>query len=560
MTCYRRTLLLAFVLSALGVAAPGRAALTAREVLIVANAGAEDSVELAKLYAKRRGIDVKQILLLRMSGGTDISRENYDAQLVEPIREALKQRGLDEQIRCICTIYGVPYRVRGPADDPEAVMLRNVTRDASKMHYQIAIDYQLLDTVAVKFPEPRTEGIKPLGLLFAKSMEAPSEPLPKIKALHEDIDKLLAIKQAQVAKIAEADHRKIARRQLMALHFELHGLKGLIDHIRQSRPEGEVYAKELQKQLDEANGKLAAMRLRQLTPADLTAVVTNMRLAGGLLTTGAYLEQLRERTKKARLVRNSIASVDSELALLHWAKYSLRGPANNPLNWRARLPAGAKVVRTLMVSRLDGPSRADVTRMIENAGKVEKTGLAGALYVDAGGPSNLALKARTMYDAKLNALARFAREHSTMKVVLNTGPAVFGKDACPNAALYVGWYSLRKYVNAFTWNPGAVGWHVASWEAVNLRDPKSNEWCVKMIQNGVAATLGAVREPLLRAFPEPAELMKMLMTGQYTLAECYWRTIPHTSWQMLLLGDPLYNPFKARPQVKVKNLPAGLAP
>jgi len=559
MTYHRRTIVLAFAISILCAAANGRAALTAREVLIVGNAGVVDSVELAKLYAASRGIDAKQILLLKTSGGSDITRENCDKQIIEPIRKALADRGLEEQIRCICTIYGVPFRVRGPADDPAVIMYRNVRRDATKMHYQIAIDHKLLGTVGVEFPKPRTEGIKPLGLLFAASMEAPSEPLTNMKTLREEIDKLLTVKQAQVAKITDPGHRKIAQRQLMAMHFELRGFKGLIDHLRKTRPEGKAYVEQLQKQLDQVNNKLAELRKRKLTPDDLTELIENMRTADGLLTAGTYLDQLKGRMKTAQLVRNSVAAVDSELALLHWGKYSLPGPARNPLNWRTRPPASAKVARTLMVSRLDGPSRADVERMIEDSVKVEKTGLAGHLYVDAGGPQRVSPKARTAYDAKLEALGKFARENSTMKVVMDTSPALFSKGDCPDAALYVGWYSLQKYVDAFTWKPGAVGWHVASWEAVHLRDPKRNEWCVKMIQNGVAATLGAVGEPLLTAFPEPVEFMEMLMAGQYTLAECYWRTVPHTSWQMMLLGDPLYNPFKARPQVKLKDLPAGLA-
>lgn len=95
---------------------------------------------------------------------------------------------------------------------------------------------------------------------------------------------------------------------------------------------------------------------------------------------------------------------------------------------------------------------------------------------------------------------------------------------------------------------------------MHRRDPKTQQWCVKMIQNGVAATIGAVAEPLLAAFPEPAEFMPLLMTGKYTIAECYWRAVPHASWQMMLLDDPLYNPFKTNPKVQVKDLPAGLAP
>jgi uncharacterized protein (TIGR03790 family) len=126
--------------------------------------------------------------------------------------------------------------------------------------------------------------------------------------------------------------------------------------------------------------------------------------------------------------------------------------------------------------------------------------------------------------------------------------------------LYVGWYSLKKYVPAFTWKQGAVGWHIASYEAMHLRDPKSDEWCGKMIQAGVAATIGAVNEPYLGAFPIPQEFFGLLMTGKFTLAECYWRTIPAASWRMTLIGDPLYNPFANDPLLSADLLPKELMP
>ena len=168
--------------------------------------------------------------------------------------------------------------------------------------------------------------------------------------------------------------------------------------------------------------------------------------------------------------------------------------------------------------------------------------------------------ARTQFDARLLKLDAFARAHTKLRVVLDSKPTVFPPDSCPRAALYVGWYSLQKYVPAFSWAPGAVGVHVASWEAVHLRDPQSQEWCVKMIQNGVAATLGAVSEPLLNHFPNPEEFFPLVLTGKYTMAEVYWRTIPAASWQVILLADPLYIPFKMNPQVKETDLPPGLAP
>ena len=126
--------------------------------------------------------------------------------------------------------------------------------------------------------------------------------------------------------------------------------------------------------------------------------------------------------------------------------------------------------------------------------------------------------------------------------------------------MYIGWYSLEKYVPAFAFRQGAVAYHVASYEAMKLRNPNSNQWCPKLIQNGVVATIGAVNEPLLNNFPDHAQFFLLLLTGEFTIVECYWRTIPAASCQMTLIADPLYNPFAANPQVSADTLPAGLAP
>ena len=105
-----------------------------------------------------------------------------------------------------------------------------------------------------------------------------------------------------------------------------------------------------------------------------------------------------------------------------------------------------------------------------------------------------------------------------------------------------------------------VGWHVAAFEARQLRDANSRQWCPQMIRHGVAATIGSVNDPTLGAFPAPQEFFPLLLTGKYTIAECYWRTSAYAGWRMLLIADPLYNPFAANPQLEPKDLPAGLAP
>jgi uncharacterized protein (TIGR03790 family) len=120
---------------------------------------------------------------------------------------------------------------------------------------------------------------------------------------------------------------------------------------------------------------------------------------------------------------------------------------------------------------------------------------------------------------------------------------LFAPGACPQTAIYCGWYSLKKYIDAFDFVDGAIGYHIASLEAVGLRDSNSSRWCPAMLKDGITATFGAVAEPYLNSFPEPKAFFRQLFNG-YCLVEAYYRTKPFNSWQLVLISDPLYTPFK----------------
>jgi len=54
-----------------------------------------------------------------------------------------------------------------------------------------------------------------------------------------------------------------------------------------------------------------------------------------------------------------------------------------------------------------------------------------------------------------------------------------------------------------------------------------------------------VAEPYVQAFPLPQVFFSCLLDGN-TLADCYALSNSFWSWQMVLIGDPLYRPFKNR--------------
>src|SRR5262249_6175119 len=82
-----------------------------------------------------------------------------------------------------------------------------------------------------------------------------------------------------------------------------------------------------------------------------------------------------------------------------------------------------------------------------------------------------------------------------------------------------------------------------------LRDPNGRYWCKCLLEHGACATLGPVAEPYTIGFPKPAEFFGFLVTGRYTLVECYHRTQLLTSWMTVLVGDPLYNPYGPAPRL-----------
>jgi uncharacterized protein (TIGR03790 family) len=145
-------------------------------------------------------------------------------------------------------------------------------------------------------------------------------------------------------------------------------------------------------------------------------------------------------------------------------------------------------------------------------------------------------------------------ESAGLDVTLDDKGAVLPPGSAKGVAIYCGWYSRGKFVDSCEYVPGAIGWHLASSEAGTLRRPGTQIWCPNLLKKGVCVTLGPVAEPYTIGFPKPAEFFGFLATGKYTLVETYARTMHWCSWMTVLVGDPLYNPFKKTPKLKVADV------
>jgi hypothetical protein len=210
------------------------------------------------------------------------------------------------------------------------------------------------------------------------------------------------------------------------------------------------------------------------------------------------------------------------------------------------------------VIRLDGPDLKTITRMVTDAISAEEMGLQGPVYGDARGMDGAAGYAEADMSLR-QSIDRLSGAGFESKLDLTESawvqPAGGVGEQAAGAAFYVGWSSAQNFQDIFGslgLARGSIAWQISDGGARNLWDTGS-QWSVNLLKRGAGVTLGSVGEAYVQGFPRADLLVERLLAGA-TVAESYWLSLPYVSWNMVLLGDPLYSPFgsKATPSLSAK--------
>ncbi len=207
-----------------------------------------------------------------------------------------------------------------------------------------------------------------------------------------------------------------------------------------------------------------------------------------------------------------------------------------------RAQANAKTIYS--VWRLDG-SNAEVAKgLVDKALEAEQKGLHGNAYFDIRGPiDGFVDKGYGAGEWDIYRAGRMAQK-AGFNVTIDDKGTEFGTAPsqlrCENAALYAGWYSLGHYNDAFSWVPGAIGFHLDSASAISTRGGPS--WVAGALQRGITITSGAVGEPYLEGLVHPDQIFRDLFEGG-NVGDAVLRGTRWLKWMIVNLGDPLYRPF-----------------
>lgn len=514
-------------------------------LIVVYNTDMPESKAVARHYAKKRQVPVSNLVGVDVPTTERMTRTDFEAGLIPPVKAALEKCIAQGQKPSLLLVYGIPLLVKGPADTAADEALLALAREKVREYQGLVRDLtDRLDRLLSEntsqndpttSPDPNrneTQDVLKMGEDAVK------------RGLHSLTDmKSAAPRQATAAGIASILIRLAGTATAVkaALAGAPKDKEAYVEFLR---------SQELLKWHALLETELVQQSFRGVRPEWALEASTRVRFLQGVMGELKFWDDV----KTAYADGKTSASVDSELTLILAGPHQMARWVPNPFHeGYDRLPFIGNIrEKTILVGRLDAPTPKLARRMVDDAVATERRGLEGVFYIDARGLATTGnYGSYAWYERHLVNLYDILKEETDLEVVIDRKPDLFPPGACPDAALYCGWYSLRNYVDAFTWKKGAVGFHVASAEASTLRAVDSNVWCKRMLENGVAATLGPVAEPYLLSFPLPDRFFPLLLSGEHPLLEVYFRTLPSLSWRQVLIGDPLYTPFKKNPAIRL---------
>ena len=261
-------------------------------------------------------------------------------------------------------------------------------------------------------------------------------------------------------------------------------------------------------------------------------------------------------------LKSDAAAVDSELAMLPVFGLPLGGFVPNPFFDAANtgeVRAGPELAtKIILVTRLDGPSPADVRRMIDDCLAAESERLAGSAVIDSRGftdPSNGYTQGDIWLRRSRDLLAR-----DGWPVLFDDRPATLPASVPLNqVAIYLGWYTATADGPWITppdrFVRGAIAYHLHSFSGWTVRS-KTQNWVGPLIDHGADATMGEVYEPYLALTPHLDIFTRRLLDGD-SFAEAAYASQLGLSWMTTVVGDPLYHPFQKSLDAAIIAAPPG---
>jgi uncharacterized protein (TIGR03790 family) len=403
--------------------------------------------------------------------------------------------------------------------------------------------------------------VAPVGFLLA--LGSASTPLFAEEARGREVVVLYNSTFNASRKVAEhyAEHRDVPAAQIFGLPMPS------TEVISRSN-----YLAKIEGPLVEALQKSGLLQLREEIrpatenlPGRVLQVVTGSKVRYLVVCHGVPLRIAEDPTRREpessvlpEPLRRNEAAVDAELTVLPLllAGHARTGPVAN-MYWGATNTGSLNPENgVFVVGRLDGPTPELALNLVDRAIEGEQKGLLGRAYFDLRGITDPAYVSGDTWISNAWLVASRYGYDAALDQKPETLAAGF---PLSHVALYAGWYDANVSgpfaLPQVEFMPGAIAYHLHSFSAATLHSTNQN-WVGPLVARGVTATMGMVAEPFLDGTPEIGLCFARLLFTGFTWGEAALVSQRLLSWQLTVIGDPLYRPFAANAIDRLKDLAA----
>ncbi len=501
-------------------------------VLLVVNDDSKDSVIVATTYAELRHIPPGNVLRLKgVATSGKIMLEEFKGKILQPVIEAIAQRGLREQIDCVIYSAGFPYAVDISADMAGKKFPTVITQPASltgltylsDMVMKTDMSYLTLDSnwyASHGRPGPRST-----------DSAWTADDRRKRAQFEELLQKYQAEKQT-------ADQEK------RALSAEAQGW------LAQAAANGRFLATRHRASPDVLYD-LACTFALQAQPEEAMSTLNSAFVAGwrnaALTAQDPDLASLRPRADfQALLKRIEDARVDPGVVRPFRARTEW-GPSGAP----AAGGQGRRYLMAAMLAYIGGPANTldEALASLRASAGADGARPAGTIYYMASTDNARTGPRRWGFKPAAEALAKLGVKAEVLEGVLPPKkPDVAGA--------MIGISNFNWKSSGSTILPGAFCDHLTSAAGVMIGGGQT--LLSEYLKYGAAGSCGTVWEPYNTQAKFPTAFVHVYYASGCTLAEAFYQSVT-APYQQLLVGDPLCRPWAKIPTVRVAGLKEGEA-
>ncbi|MBL7139746.1 MAG: hypothetical protein ISS74_02425 [Planctomycetes bacterium] len=477
-------------------------------VFLVVNEDSWASMAVANEYAHLRGVPPGHIMYLAdLPGFEQMGVDAFRAKILEPVLQAIQDRGLANQIDYVIYSSDLPWGIDVGSDVGDRELPKFITKRASIN----GLTY-LYDLVLQK-------DIQYLSLASNAYYRQPKRRVPQREwTPEEQAEVVRAYEHIREGRWAEAEKvlRPLAEKHpgTAEVHYNLACCLARLD-----RPEQAVTALEKAIQAGWAD----ADHTRQ----------------------DADLAPLRDREDFKRLLDRMAKPVfDVEPATAFRSTY-----AWSPTGRRTEPHQGRRYMLSMMLAVTSGRGNSldEVRGYLRRSASADGTAPNGTVYLMKNGD----IRSRTREWAFAATVAKL--QDLGIRAEIRDG--VLPKNKPDVAGLVVGSASFDWKTSGSTILPGAICEHLTSSGAVMLAHAGQTP-ISEFLRYGAAASSGTVIEPMAIQAKFPSPLMQVHYASGASVAEAFYQSILGP-YQLLIVGDPLCRPWAKIPQVTVEGLRPG---